>query len=68
VALVLLTAGAFAGKAWADLADLADPLVGPLRSQRSDLQPYGNDRLGDQPKAGVVVAGMPAHQLVGLID
>jgi hypothetical protein len=26
----------------------------------------GDDPLGDDPQAGVVVAGVPAHQLVGL--
>jgi hypothetical protein len=26
-----------------------------------------NDRLGDAAQAGVVVAGVPAHELVGLI-
>ena len=35
---------------------------------RSDLKPHGNDRLGDDPQAGVVVAGVPAHALVGLFD
>ena len=35
---------------------------------RSDLQPHGDDRLGDEPQAGVVVAGVRAHQLVGLIE
>ena len=34
----------------------------------SDLKPHGDNRLGDQPKAGVVVSGVPAHELVGLID
>ena len=40
----------------------------PLRPPRSDLKPYGNDRLGDHPQAGVVVAGVPAYELVGLFD
>jgi len=32
------------------------------------LKPHGNDRFGDHPHAGVVVAGVPAHVMVGLID
>jgi hypothetical protein len=34
---------------------------------RSDLKARGNDRLGDAGQAGVVVVGVPAHELVGLI-
>src|SRR5450631_4909968 len=34
----------------------------------SDLEPHANDRLGDHAQAGVVVAGVPAHELVGVID
>jgi len=41
----------------------------PLESSpRSDGKPHGNDRLCDRPKAGVVVAGVPAHEPVGLVD
>jgi len=28
------------------------------------LKPHGNDRFGDHPHAGVVVAGVPAHVMV----
>jgi len=34
----------------------------------SDLKSHGNNRLGDDPQAGVVVAGMLAHEPEGLID
>jgi hypothetical protein len=34
---------------------------------RSDLWSQNNDRLGDDAHADVVVAGVPAHELVGLI-
>src|SRR5450631_2082108 len=40
----------------------------PRTAAGSDLKPYGNDRLRDHSQAGVVVAGVPAHALVGLID
>ena len=34
----------------------------------SDLKSHANDRLSDRAQAGVVVAGVPAHELVGVID
>jgi hypothetical protein len=34
----------------------------------SDLEPHANDRLSDDTQAGVVVAGVSSHELVGLID
>jgi hypothetical protein len=34
----------------------------------SDLKPHGNNRLSNDPQAGVVVADMPAHQLVCLVN
>ena len=40
----------------------------PGRPTGSDLKPHGNYRLGDHPQAGVVVAGVPAYELVGLFD
>ena len=36
--------------------------------QRSDLESHAHDRLSDDTQAGVVVAGVPSHELVGLID
>jgi hypothetical protein len=36
--------------------------------RRSHLKPYGNDRLGHDPQAGIVAASMTSHELVGLID
>ena len=33
----------------------------------SDLKPHLNDRLGNPPQAGVVVAGVRAYELVGLL-
>src|ERR1035437_4952628 len=35
---------------------------------RSDPQSHPNDGLSDRAQAGVVVAGVPAHELVGVID
>jgi len=32
------------------------------------VKAHRNDRLGDHPQAGIVVAGVAADQLVGLID
>jgi hypothetical protein len=34
----------------------------------SDLEPYGNDCFRDPSQAGVVAVGVPAHELVGLIN
>jgi hypothetical protein len=34
----------------------------------SDLESHAHDRLGDHAQAGVVVAGVTAHELVGVID
>ena len=33
----------------------------------ADLKAHVNDRFGDDSHSGYVVAGVPAHQLVGLI-
>ena len=38
------------------------------RATGSDLKSHANDRLSDRAQAGVVVAGVPAHELVGVID
>ena len=34
----------------------------------SDLKSHANDGLSDRAQAGVVVAGVTAHELVGVID
>ena len=54
----------------------ADRLVGSVgqhlwpdgRRPSSDLKPHLNDCLGNCSQAGVVVAGVRAYELVGLID
>ena len=38
------------------------------RPPGSDLKSHANDRHSDRAQAGVVVAGVPAHELVGVID
>jgi len=38
------------------------------RPPGSDLKSHPHDRLGDRAQAGVVVAGVTAHELVGVID
>ena len=38
------------------------------RPPGSDLKSHTHDRLSDGAQAGVVVAGVPAHELVGVID
>jgi hypothetical protein len=38
------------------------------RPPGSDLKSHANDRLSDRAQAGVVVAGVPAHELIGVID
>jgi len=35
---------------------------------RSDPKSHSNDRLSDRAQAGVVAAGVAAHELVGMID
>ena len=43
----------------------------PDRRERppgSDLKSHANDCLSDRAQAGVVLAGVPAHELVGVID
>ena len=46
----------------------AAPQEQTLGLMGSDLESHGNDCFGDSPQAGVVVSGVPAHELVGLIN
>jgi len=46
----------------------ASPTGPEGRLPSSDLKPHLNDRLGNCSQAGVVIAGMRAYELVGLID
>jgi len=38
------------------------------RPPGSNLKSHANDRLSDRAQAGMVVAGVPSHELVGVID
>ena len=42
--------------------------IGGGRPRGSDLKSHPNDCLSDRSQAGVVVAGVPAHELVGVLD
>ena len=43
-------------------------LARPGGKRSSDLKSHANDRLSNRAQAGVAVAGVTAHELVGVID